>query len=91
MSGTSTLTLTQGLLSLGANDLTIASTASISGGSSTSYIRTGGSGALKRTVANSNVSFPGRQQRLQPADAAQQRHIGCILHPRGGRRTAFAQ
>jgi hypothetical protein len=58
MSGTSTLTLTQGLLSLGANDLTIASTASISGGSSTSYIRTGGSGALKRTVANSNISFP---------------------------------
>ncbi|MBL0336099.1 MAG: hypothetical protein IPP73_12555 [Chitinophagaceae bacterium] len=45
-----TLTLTLGLVDLGANDLVINSTGSISGGSSISYIKTSGNGRLKQTI-----------------------------------------
>ena len=46
-----TLSLTSGKLSLGANDLTIASTGTITGASSASYIVTNGSGKLILPVA----------------------------------------
>ena len=45
------LTLTKGNLSLGASDLTIAAAATISGGSSASYIITGSTGKLTKTAA----------------------------------------
>ncbi|WP_207532401.1 T9SS type A sorting domain-containing protein [Desertivirga arenae] len=52
------LTLTAGSLILGNNNLTIASAGSISGYKSTSYIKTDGTGQLKRTVSNTAVLFP---------------------------------
>jgi hypothetical protein len=54
-----TLTLTSGTITLGSNSLTIASGGSISGGSSSSYIVTNGTGVLTRNnVGASNVVFP---------------------------------
>jgi hypothetical protein len=54
-----TLTLTSGKITLGLNTLTIASGGSISGGSSSSYIVTSGTGALRRNaVGATNVVFP---------------------------------
>jgi len=54
-----TLTLANGRITLGSNTLTIASGASISGGSSSSYVATNGTGALIRnSVGASNVFFP---------------------------------
>lgn len=51
-----TLTLTAGILDIAGHDLT---TGNISGGSSTSYVKTSGSGAVKKSVANSSTfNFP---------------------------------
>lgn len=51
-----TLTLTAGNLDIAGHDLT---TGNISGGSSTSYVKTSGSGAVKKSVANSSTfNFP---------------------------------
>jgi hypothetical protein len=52
-----TLNFTSGLLSLNSFDLTIGST-DPTGTSSAKYIRTNGTGSLKRTVASSDVTFP---------------------------------
>lgn len=51
-----TLGLTNGKLTLGANDLTVGGT--ITGASSTNYVVTNGTGQLKRTVAATSVQFP---------------------------------
>lgn len=55
-----TITLTNGILDLGANLLTsVKSAAPFSGGSATSYIRTSGTGAIKAPVGNAaTVIFP---------------------------------
>ncbi len=53
-----TLTLTSGTLDLGANDLTIASSGSISGGSSSTYVKTSSTGQLKRTALTTAFTFP---------------------------------
>lgn len=53
-----TLALTSGKITLGANNLTVGSTGSITGGSATNYIVTNGAGQLKRTVPNSATLFP---------------------------------
>jgi len=50
------LSLTNGKLALGSNNLTVAG--SISGGSSSSYISTDGTGGLKRNVGASDINFP---------------------------------
>lgn len=54
------LEMGNGVLVLGSNNLTIGSTGSITGASSSSYIRTNSIGTLNRTVANNatNVNFP---------------------------------
>lgn len=54
-----TLTLTSGTVSLGANDLTMGATGSISGASATNYIVTDGAGRLIQTIgAGSTAVFP---------------------------------
>jgi hypothetical protein len=50
-----TLTLTNGKITIGTNDLTIND---ISGASSSNYVVTNSTGQLKRTVGASNVTFP---------------------------------
>lgn len=52
------LGLTNGKLTLGANNLTIGSTGTITGASTSSYVVTNGAGQLKRNVAASAISFP---------------------------------
>lgn len=54
------LTLTNHNITLGANDLTLASSGGISGGSASSYIVTDGAGMLKRTVhlTGGTYNFP---------------------------------
>ncbi len=53
-----TLTLTSGKLSLGNYDLTVGSLHPVLGGSAASYIKTDGTGSLKRTVGAKSVSYP---------------------------------
>lgn len=55
---TGTLTLTSGKVQLGNNTLTLGNSATVSGASSTNYILTNGTGALKRQVSTSGVTFP---------------------------------
>jgi hypothetical protein len=57
---TGTLTLATGKLVLGSNNLTMSSSASVSGGSATSYIQADGAGKVVATVVNNNLvrSFP---------------------------------
>jgi hypothetical protein len=50
-----TLTLTSGLLSLGAYDLNITSTSNINGGSATAYVVTNGSGKLHKAASAAQV------------------------------------
>jgi len=52
------LSLTSGILTLSTYNLTIASTASITGFSSSAYIKTNSTGQLKRTIGSSSVVFP---------------------------------
>lgn len=54
-----TLALSSGKLTLGANDLTIGSTGTITGSfDATKYIKANSTGQLKRTVDGSNILFP---------------------------------
>ncbi|MPT33160.1 MAG: T9SS type A sorting domain-containing protein [Chryseobacterium sp.] len=53
-----TLNLTSGKITIGNNDLTIASTGNINGNSNSSYVVTLGTGQLKRTVGPSATVFP---------------------------------
>lgn len=53
-----TLALTSGKITLGANNLTIGASGSITGNSSSNYIVTAGTGQLKRTVGSGAVVFP---------------------------------
>ncbi len=55
---TNTLTLTSGHLDLQADDLTISSGGTISGGSTDSYIKTSSTGVLIQEVSGSNITFP---------------------------------
>lgn len=63
-----TLTLTNGLLSLnGSNLIATNSGVSIVGGGSGQYIQTNGAGALQRTVSNASVIFPVGNSTYNPA------------------------
>jgi hypothetical protein len=53
-----TLNFTQGNLTLNSFNLTIGTTDPTNAGSSTGYIKTNGTGVVKRTVGSSNVIFP---------------------------------
>ncbi len=53
-----TLTFTSGKIILGSADLTLGSSASVSGESSSRYVQTGGTGGLVRTVGSSPTLFP---------------------------------
>jgi hypothetical protein len=54
-----TLALTSGQIDLGANNLTVASTGSITGASATSYVVTDGAGTLTQTIsAGATATFP---------------------------------
>lgn len=62
------LKLTAGWLTLGNYDLDMSSSnTSITGGSTTSYIKTNGTGVLKRTVGNADVNFPVGNAAYNPA------------------------
>ncbi|MBX2926700.1 MAG: T9SS type A sorting domain-containing protein [Saprospiraceae bacterium] len=61
------LILTDGHLALGNSNLTISPSASIIGASIDSYIRTNGTGILKRTVSTTPVQFPVGNSRYNPA------------------------
>jgi hypothetical protein len=60
------LTLTNGNIDIQGNDLTILNTATISGGSSNSFIKTTGVGILTQEVSASNVVFPIGKQSYTP-------------------------
>lgn len=53
-----TLALTSGKITLGANNLTIGASGTITGNSSSNYIVTAGAGQLKRTVGSGGIVFP---------------------------------
>jgi len=53
-----TLALTSGKITLGANNLTIGASGSISGNAPSNYIVTAGAGQLKRTVGSGAIVFP---------------------------------
>lgn len=55
-----TLTLTNGIVDLGDNDLILTGTTvgAVVGGSGTSYVRTSGSGSVRRPVSSGNFLFP---------------------------------
>ena len=53
-----TLALTSGKITLGANNLTIGASGTITGNSSSNYIVTAGAGQLKRTVGSGATVFP---------------------------------
>jgi hypothetical protein len=62
------LTLNNGIINLGANNLTLGS-ATVSGGSSTSYVKTASTGVLKRNVGTSAaVVFPVGNSAYNPAE-----------------------
>ena len=63
-----TLTLNNGIINLGANNLTLGS-ATVSGGSSTSYVKTASTGVLKRNIGTSGaVFFPVGNSAYNPAE-----------------------
>jgi hypothetical protein len=57
VSVTNTLTLTNGLLVLGANNLTLSSGGVISNAASSRYVQTNGAGQLRQTVAAANITY----------------------------------
>lgn len=61
------LTLTDGIVRLSAFNLTISPSGSTSGGSEASYVRTNGTGVLKRTGSGSPVSYPLGNSSYNPA------------------------
>ncbi len=58
LSATGTLLFTAGSLDIAANNLTLASGATISGAGTGKYVKTTGAGQLKQTVAGTQVAFP---------------------------------
>mgnify|MGYP000955664216 FL=1 len=52
------LTLTNGKIMLGDNNLTLGTSGSISGGSLTSYVQTNGTGTFRRPLGSSSAFFP---------------------------------
>lgn len=68
LNSSANLKLTAGWLTLGNYDLDMSSSGtSITGGSTTSYIKTNGTGVLKRTVDNADVSYPVGNAAYNPA------------------------
>jgi hypothetical protein len=63
---TNVLTLSNGVIDLGASNLNMASNA-INGGSASSYVRTSGNGVLKRNVSSSPTLFPVGKSAYNPA------------------------
>jgi uncharacterized repeat protein (TIGR02543 family) len=61
------LNLTNGIIDIQASNLNMASNTLINGGTATSYVRTSGAGALKRTVSNSAMAFPVGKSAYNPA------------------------
>ena len=62
------LALNNGIINLGSNNLTLGS-ATVSGGSSSSYVKTASTGVLKRNVGNSgSVFFPVGNSAYNPAE-----------------------
>ncbi len=67
VTATNSLTFTSGIVSLGANDITVAQGATLSGGSASSYARTNSSGKLKAFVSTTPVTFPVGVSSYNPA------------------------
>jgi hypothetical protein len=63
---TNVLTLSNGVIDLGASNLNMASN-TINGGSASSYVRTSGAGVLKRNVSSSPIVFPVGRSSYNPA------------------------
>jgi hypothetical protein len=60
------LALNNGIIDLGANNLTLGA-ATVTGGSATSYVKTTSSGVLSRNVASSAITFPVGNSSYNPA------------------------